>query len=133
MMTAKKTTLPASIDDTLKLLASADYVAERSLRKVEGGWSWKFDPQIWRRFSIGDLAARIKEISCRVAVFRGELSDLLPHEVGAYMFELLGRNAPVVEIPQARHHVTLDQPLAFVAALRALLADWEHSVPNRRR
>ena len=30
-MTAKKTTLPASIDDTLKLLASADYVAERSL------------------------------------------------------------------------------------------------------
>ncbi len=31
MMTAKKTTLPASIDDTLKLLASADYVAERSL------------------------------------------------------------------------------------------------------
>lgn len=30
-MTSKKSTLPASIDDTLKLLASADYVAERSL------------------------------------------------------------------------------------------------------
>jgi hypothetical protein len=27
----------------------------------------------------------------------------------------------------------LDQPLAFIAALRALLADWEHSMPNRRR
>jgi hypothetical protein len=25
----------------------------------------------------------------------------------------------------------LDQPLAFVAAVRALLADWEHSVPRR--
>ena len=25
-----------------------------------------------------------------------------------------------------------DQPLAFVAALRALLADWNHSRPNRR-
>jgi pimeloyl-ACP methyl ester carboxylesterase len=109
-----------------------DYVGERSLHQVDGGWTWKFDPQIWRRFSIGDLAARLKEISCRVAVFRGELSDLLPHEVGDYMFELLGRNAPVVEIPQARHHVMLDQPLAFIAALRALLADWEHSVPNRR-
>jgi pimeloyl-ACP methyl ester carboxylesterase len=109
------------------------YVAERSLHQVDGGWTWKFDPQIWRRFSIGDLAARLKEISCRVAVFRGELSDLMPHDVGAYMFELLNRNAPVVEIPQARHHVMLDQPLAFIAALRALLADWEHSMPNRRR
>jgi hypothetical protein len=26
----------------------------------------------------------------------------------------------------------LDQPLAFVAALRALLADWNHSMPTRR-
>jgi hypothetical protein len=26
----------------------------------------------------------------------------------------------------------LDQPLAFVSALRAILADWEHSLPRRR-
>jgi pimeloyl-ACP methyl ester carboxylesterase len=43
---------------------------------------------------------------------------------------LLRRNAPVVEIPAAHHHLILDQPLAFVAALRALLADWEHSLPR---
>jgi pimeloyl-ACP methyl ester carboxylesterase len=48
------------------------------------------------------------------------------------MFNLLGRAAPVVEIPQAQHHVMLDQPLALVAALRALLADWEHSTPRRK-
>ncbi len=48
------------------------------------------------------------------------------------MFNLLGRAAPVVEIPQAQHHVMLDQPLALVAALRALLADWEHSDPRPR-
>ena len=47
------------------------------------------------------------------------------------MFELLGKNVPVVEIPQARHHLILDQPIAFVAALRALLADWNHSRPDR--
>jgi len=28
--------------------------------------------------------------------------------------------------------VMLDQPLALVSALRALLADWNHSVPRRR-
>jgi pimeloyl-ACP methyl ester carboxylesterase len=49
------------------------------------------------------------------------------------MYELLDRNAPVVEIPQAHHHLLLDQPLAFVSALRAILADWEHSLPRRRR
>jgi hypothetical protein len=47
------------------------------------------------------------------------------------MSDLLGRNAPFVEIPQAHHHLLLDQPLAFIAAVRALLADWEHSVPAR--
>ena len=47
------------------------------------------------------------------------------------MYELIGKNAPQVEIPQAYHHLILDQPLAFIAALRALLADWEHSVPRR--
>jgi len=44
----------------------------------------------------------------------------------------LGRSAPMVEIPQAQHHIMLDQPLALVAALRALLADWEHSTATRR-
>jgi len=30
----------------------------------------------------------------------------------------------VVEIPEAYHHVMLDQPLAFVATLRAILDAW---------
>jgi hypothetical protein len=51
--------------------------------------------------------------------------------VQEYMDELLGRNSPIVEIPQAYHHVPLDQPLALIAALRAILADWAHSVPKR--
>jgi hypothetical protein len=38
----------------------------------------------------------------------------------------------VVEIPQARHHIMLDQPLALISALRALLADWDHSTANRK-
>jgi pimeloyl-ACP methyl ester carboxylesterase len=54
-------------------------------------------------------------------------------DVADYIYELLDRNAPVVEIPQAYHHLLLDQPLAFVSALRAILADWEHSLPRKRR
>ena len=36
----------------------------------------------------------------------------------------MGPQAPVVEVPEARHHVMLDQPLGFVAALRMLLDSW---------
>ena len=32
--------------------------------------------------------------------------------------------SPHVEIPEAEHHAMIDQPLAFVSALRALLAAW---------
>jgi pimeloyl-ACP methyl ester carboxylesterase len=40
------------------------------------------------------------------------------------MSSLLGPSAPIVEVPEAQHHVMLDQPLAFVAALRTLLQSW---------
>ncbi|MEQ1864835.1 MAG: alpha/beta hydrolase [Micropepsaceae bacterium] len=110
-----------------------DFIARHSLKQVDGGWTWKFDPSIWTsRFSIGDTAERLRTTKCRIAIMRGEMSVLMPPEVGEYMFSLLGHAAPVIEIPQARHHVMLDQPLAFVSALRALLADWNHSMPTRR-
>ena len=120
--------MPPQTSENLYLV---DWVARHSLKHVEGGYSWKFDPHIWQDFSIGDTAERLRVTTCRIAILRGENSVLLPPEIGEYMFNLLGRSAPVVEIPQAQHHVMLDQPLALVAALRALLADWEHSTPRR--
>lgn len=120
--------MPPQICENLYLV---DWVARRSLKKVEGGFTWKFDPAIWRNFSIGDTAARLKDTKCRIAIFRGESSVLMPPEIGEYMFNLLGRAAPIVEIPKAQHHIMLDQPLALVAALRALLADWNHSIATR--
>jgi pimeloyl-ACP methyl ester carboxylesterase len=126
--------MPPQICENLFLL---DWVARHSLKEVAGldgesGFTWKFDPAIWRHFSIGDTAALLKATRCRIAVFRGEHSVLMPPRIGDYIFDLLDRAAPVVEIPEAQHHIMLDQPLALVAALRALLADWEHSVATRR-
>jgi pimeloyl-ACP methyl ester carboxylesterase len=121
--------MPPQTSENLYLV---DWVARNSLKEVAGGFTWKFDPAIWQRFSIGDTAERLKATRCRIAVFRGEHSVLLPPQIGEYMFNLLGRSAPMVEIPQAQHHIMLDQPLALVAALRALLADWEHSTATRK-
>ena len=65
-------------------------------------------------------------------MLRGEHSVVVPPDTAAYMYELMGRVSPVVTIPEAHHHMLLDQPLSFVTALRTLLADWEHSVPVRK-
>ena len=124
--------MPPQPSENLYLL---DWVARHSLKEVTSpapGFTWKFDPAIWRHFSIGDTEALLKAARCRIAVFRGEHSVLMPPAVGAYIYKLLGGAAPVIEIPEAQHHIMLDQPLALVAALRALLADWEHSVPDRK-
>lgn len=104
-----------------------EHVARHSLRRVDGGVSWKYDPNIFvpARSEPRELLPRV---SCRVALFRAEHGLVTP-EIGEYMYDLLGRVAPVVEIPEAGHHLMLDQPLLLLTALRTLLADWEHSSP----
>lgn len=105
-----------------------DHIARASLREVEGGWSWKFDPRIFDRpIPTGDL---LRQVTCRVALFRSQFGLVTP-DIGAYMYEQLSRVAPVIEVPLAHHHVMLDQPLPLITGLRTLLADWDHSVAQR--
>ncbi len=120
--------MPAQPCENLFLL---DWVARTSLKDVEGGVTWKFDPEIWRNFDIGDTEATLKAVTCRIAVFRGAQSTIMPPAAAAYVSGLLGGSAPIVEIPEAQHHVMLDQPIALVSALRTLLADWQHSTPAK--
>jgi pimeloyl-ACP methyl ester carboxylesterase len=111
-----------------------DYVARHSVVAVEGGWQWKFDRRIFEQFGAGmrSIAAPfLPEVDCRVALLRSECGLVTP-DIGASMFEKLGRVTPVIEIPEAGHHAMLDQPLLLVTALRTLLADWDHSEPHRR-
>jgi pimeloyl-ACP methyl ester carboxylesterase len=112
-----------------------DHVARRSLRPVDGGVQWKFDRRIFEQFGGGmrSIASPyLPEVRCRLALLRSECGLVTP-EIGASMYERLGRVTPVIEIPEAGHHAMLDQPLILLTALRTLLADWDHSEPHRRR
>lgn len=108
-----------------------DRVARHSLRETPLGWTWKFDPHLFSH-TLVPMNEQLTEVRCRVALLRGEHSVVVPQDTAEYMYELMGRVSPVVTIPEAHHHLLLDQPLSFVTALRTLLADWEHSVPFRR-
>jgi len=48
----------------------------------------------------------------------------MPPERVAAMRALLPPGSPAIPIPDAEHHVMVDQPLAFVTALRGLFAAW---------
>ena len=106
-----------------------DHVGSLSVHETEAGWTWKFDPHLFEQALIS-FRDQFTSVRCRIALFRGEYSTIVPDDTAAYMYELTGRKVPFVSIPEAHHHLILDQPLAFVAALRTLLADWEHSIPR---
>ncbi|MDP6707426.1 MAG: alpha/beta hydrolase [Alphaproteobacteria bacterium] len=105
-----------------------EHIARHSLVEATEGWTWKFHPQAMGRRRFGEpFHEHLQALKCRAALVFGEKSALVSRERAAYMSELMGPAAPIVEIPEARHHVMLDQPLAFVAALRALLDGWRRT------
>jgi pimeloyl-ACP methyl ester carboxylesterase len=109
------------------------HIAARSLRAVDGGYQWKFDRRIFEQFSQGMRGIAqpyLEALRCRFALLRSE-HGLVTADIGAAMYEALGRVAPVIELPEAGHHAMLDQPLLLLTALRTLLADWDHSEPHR--
>ena len=111
------------------------HIAPLSLKPVDGGFQWKFDRRIFEQFAGGMRGVAmpyLSQVQCRVALLRSE-HGLITEDIGASMFEALGRVAPVIELPEAGHHPMLDVPLVLLTALRSLLADWDHSEPHRPR
>ncbi len=106
-----------------------EHVAATSIRAVDGGWSWKFDPAVFGRTQ--GTPQLLRQLDCRVALFHAE-HGIVPPQTTELMYDSLGQLAPVIEIPAAGHHVMLDQPIALVTGIRTLLADWDHSSPARR-
>jgi len=102
----------------------ADHIARHSLRETPEGWIWRFDPMIFGRLNVEDSFGLLANPKCPVALLWGDKSFLMPPYRVARMREALPENSPAIAIPDAEHHVMIDQPLAFVAALRGLFAGW---------
>jgi pimeloyl-ACP methyl ester carboxylesterase len=111
-----------------------DHVAHRSIKPVDGGFQWKFDPAVFDQFG-GTLRwvvfPYLAQVHCRLALLRSE-HGLVTADLGRFMYEEMGRVTPVIELPEAGHHAMLDEPLILLTALRSLLADWDHSAPFER-
>lgn len=102
-----------------------DHVARGSLKQVEGGWTWWFDPGIWAKLTYErrDPEAAAAALKCPMAVIRGAQSKLMGAETWDYMKSVF-TDSPFVTVPDTQHHLVLDNPLATTAALDALLEGW---------
>jgi pimeloyl-ACP methyl ester carboxylesterase len=111
-----------------------DQVARDSLREGPDGWTWRFDPRVFTRREgpsrPSEFGPELARAACRIAIVNGQRSAIVDDDVRAYTAELLAGSpaaaagVPVIEVPEAHHHLLLDQPLATVTALRAVLAAW---------
>lgn len=111
-----------------------EHVARHSLRRVEGGWTWKFDPKLFSAASgpspTQDFTSAFAGARCRVALIHGAWSDIADERTRDHMVDLLagspgsGSGVPSIELSEARHHLMFDRPLALYAALQSVAATW---------
>ncbi|AJA11723.1 hydrolase (plasmid) [Sphingopyxis fribergensis] len=111
-----------------------DYMAYHSLRRVEGGWSWKFSPAVFKRDNARTdwltIGTKLVAAPGRKAIIHGEESLLFTRDSRDFVHDLGGKDIQIIAVPGARHHLMLDQPLAFVTAVRALLAQWHEAASD---
>jgi len=97
------------------------HVAEKSLRAVEGGWTWKFDPRIYHRAEHTiDIVRPLPCPGIFVRAGHGSVSDAALRELE----QRWGGTVSAFDIPEAGHHLMFDVPIALISALRAALHAW---------
>lgn len=99
-------------------------LAQNTRRRADGKWIWKYDVR-WRatmgmsefQESFRTVISEIPNIRCPVLLMRGAHSDVVDREGARKMADRLER-ARQIEIPSARHILSLDNPAAVATAMR---------------
>jgi pimeloyl-ACP methyl ester carboxylesterase len=98
-----------------------DFIAHHSLAQHEGGFRWKFADNLASGVMEHDGAAVLRRIRVQTTYMHGELSRVAVAGRAQKIVEHIeGARGPIA-IPEAHHHVMLDQPLALISALRGVL------------
>jgi pimeloyl-ACP methyl ester carboxylesterase len=110
----------------------ADYIARRSLKPAplpDGsgqGWTWRFDPGLWAKLDrTGLMSMDDVQVKVPMAHIYGDRSEIIRRRgPGSRRRETIPASVPRIVIPDSEHHIMVDQPLALVAAMRAILTFW---------
>ena len=102
-----------------------EHVVRHSIAEMQGGWSWKFDDKLFLNMTLHDQNTELKKLGCDLAYIHGEHSLVVSDLVLEHLRDEFAGKVPMVEIPDAHHHLLIDQPLALVSTLRALFHGWQ--------
>ena len=110
-----------------------EHIGRTSLKLDSKGWCWKWDGGAMEnsRF-VEPFHEYLAAATCKKAYLYGEKSKLVDEESLLFIKTLIGEDAPIIGIPEAHHHLMLDQPIAFVTTLRAVLSLWQGSVTRQK-
>ncbi|WP_375397330.1 alpha/beta fold hydrolase [uncultured Sphingomonas sp.] len=102
-----------------------DDVARGGLVEEDGVWRWRFDPMIMQKLNTVEAWDVVLDPPCPIAFIYGERSALASEPIIAAQRAGAPPGTPIFGIAEAWHHVMFDQPIALVAAIRALAACWQ--------
>ncbi|MDP4912577.1 MAG: alpha/beta hydrolase [Pseudomonadales bacterium] len=105
------------------------YVGAKGIRAVEDGWTWKFDPGMFKNLSMEepdepDRKTKLLNLACPVAMIMAEQSLDYSQDSLAYTRQLTDGVIPMLTIPNTQHHLMFDEPLAVTTAIKSLLLAW---------
>jgi pimeloyl-ACP methyl ester carboxylesterase len=100
--------------------ALLEHVARAGIVERNGGWSYRFDPVANGSRRPHDMWPHLPKITAPTLLVRAELSPVLTPQMAASMRKAIP-DVRLVEVAGAYHHVTLDQPDGFVAAVSEFL------------
>ena len=101
---------------------SFDHLARHSLCQSDAGWTWTFDPKLRSLSTLGGDERALRSITVPVSYVHAESSSVVSAERASRIVAAIpGARGPIT-MPRTYHHLMLDQPLALVGVLRALLA-----------
>ncbi len=101
------------------------HLAEHSLKQVEGGWTWKFDPTLFDHMAMGvDQRDKFAALKCRAALILGEYSEDEGAFYAEHMAEITSNLLPAITLPGTYHHMMFDDPMAVAMSIKLLLLEW---------
>ncbi|MET0361901.1 MAG: alpha/beta hydrolase [Sphingobium sp.] len=99
------------------------YIARHSVREGSDGWTWKFDPDAAASLNREDYREGMFGVEVPVDMIYGELTEIMNPARRVQLRRLARDVGQEIAIPASHHHILIEQPLALVAALNALLAN----------
>jgi pimeloyl-ACP methyl ester carboxylesterase len=115
--------------DTVAAPGLLAHLARASVAWRDGAVSLRFDPACYAARKPVDAWPLLPRIAAPALVVRGEHSPILPRDMAERLVAELPRGR-LVEIAGAYHHLVLDRPREFVAALDAFLDQLDAAGPG---